>query len=416
MSNELIRRAAVTGEVAFSVEAAEGLGEVASCAAVIPQSLPRRPAFLRIWLFWRRSTSGRVRSELVHTCGAISRGHADIITVHLVHAAAPVVRGGSSWWRYVNARVARRGGLALERRMFRPARCRVLVAVSESVADDIRRHYPDMTVVVIENGVDTARYTSPPRKTNHALRVVMVTGDFALKGVTEALDALVLVPDVELTVVGDGPISRYQQYADRLGVADRVFFAGFQDDPRSFYATADVVLCLSAYESFGLFLVEAALSGCAVISTDVAIASRLIAGGSGGWLLDDRAPATVARALAIAHSDRATTTAAGQSARVAALQFSLDEMVAKYVALYRTLDVDAPAVLHVGLETLERRIGGLNRYLASLDQALVRTGMCSESQVVAIGDSSSPTHTGVNGSTWWRRWSEVRRIVKHSPA
>ncbi|MBU6234097.1 MAG: glycosyltransferase family 4 protein, partial [Acidobacteria bacterium] len=62
------------------------------------------------------------------------------------------------------------------------------------------------------------------------------------------------------------------------------------------------------------------------------------------------------------------------------------------------------------------RVGGLNRYLASLDQALVRTGMCSASQVVAIGDSTSPTHTGVNGSTWWRRWSEVRRAVKHSPA
>ena len=416
MSNELIRRASATRDVAFSVEACEGLGEVASQSTVVPISLPRRPAFARIWIFWRRATSGRVRSELVHTCGAIARGHADIITVHLVHAAAPVQRGGNSWWRYTNARLARRLGLTFERRMFQPSRCRVLVAVSESVAEDLRRYYPDMSVVVIENGVDTSRYVVTPRDATQPLRAVMVTGDFALKGVTEALDALALVEGVELTVVGSGPIARYQQYAAGLGVEERVHFTGFVDDPRPYYTRADVVLCLSAYESFGLFLVEAALTGCAVLSTDVAIASRLVAGGTGGWILPDREPETVAHALREAHFHRADTTAAGRMASETAQQFSLDDMVRKYVALYRALDVDAPSVLHVGLETLEHRIGGLNRYLTSLDSALLRTGGCSSSHTVAVGPSSTPTVTAVSGATWWHRWRDIRREVSRSSA
>ena len=88
----------------------------------------------------------------------------------------------------------------------------------------------------------------------------------------------------------------------------------------------------------------------------------------------------------------------------------------KYVALYRALDVDAPSVLHVGLETLEHRIGGLNRYLTSLDSALLRTGGCSSSHTVAVGPSSTPTVTAVSGATWWHRWRDIRREVSRSSA
>lgn len=419
MGNALIRLASdrVRADgVRFSVEASEGLGEIATYAAVEPVILPRRPAVARIWRFWRRSQSGRIRRELVHTCGAISRGHADVITVHLVHAAAPVVRGENSWSRFLNARLARRVGLSFERRMYRPSRTRVLVAVSHEVADSLATWYPEMTTVVIENGVDVTRFEKTERSGDGPLRVVMVTGDFALKGVSEAIRAIAQTQSAELTVVGAGPVQQYRAVAQQYDVAHRVHFSGYLDDPRDIYATSDVVLCLSAYESFGLYLVEAALTGCAVVSTNVGVASRLIDNGTGGVLLESREPDVVARALSSYESNRRDVHEAGRRASAAAEQFSESRMVDSYLALYSALDVARPAVLHVGLESPELRMGGLNRYLTELDAAQNTSGVCTSTHVVALGGVSSPQYTAITSRGWVAHLRDFRRVIASSPA
>ena len=402
--------------VRFSVETSDGIGEVAPYAAVVPCPLPSRPALLRIVMFWRRAGSGRIRNELVHTCGAIARGHADIVTVHLVHASAPVIRGERSIVRYVSARVARRIGLALERRMYQPSRTRLLVAVSDAVANDLRAWYPEMNVVTVENGVDLGRYEVATRRIDGPLRVVMVTGDFALKGVSEAVGALPLVPDVELTIVGSGPIREYQEFAETLGVGDRVRFTGFLEDPRSEYQSADVVLCLSWYESFGLFLVEAALSGCAVVSTDVGVARRLMDNGSGGLLLPGREPEQIASALRELATNRTRTRDMGRAAAHVAQYFSQERMVDAYLALYEGLDVSRPTVLHVGLESPDVRMGGLNRFLAELDEAQNAAGVCANTHVVAVGGSSTAASTAVTSRNWFGRLHEFRRAIAQSSA
>ena len=419
MGNTLIRLASSSSRpdgVRFSVEASEGIGEVAPYASVVPRDLPTRPALARIWKFWCASTSGRLRSELVHTCGAISRGHADIVTVHLVHASAPVARGESSLWRYANARLARRLGLALERRMYRPSRTRLLVAVSDAVANDLATWYPEMTTVVIENGVDLGRFPLATRNSHGPLRVVMVTGDFALKGVSEAIRAVSLIENVELTIVGDGPIAAYREFAERNHVADRVRFTGFLDDPRGEYAVADVVLCLSAYESFGLYLVEAALTGCAVVSTDVGVARRLIGEGAGGALLTSREPNEVAAALSLFANDRPRAHRAGHEASRFAQQFSESRMADQYLALYEAFDVRRPSVLHVGLESPDLRMGGLNRYLSELDSAQNASGVCSTTHVVALGGVGTASYTSITPSNWLVRLRAFRRAVQRSSA
>lgn len=323
------------------VIAGEGLTELRDAYEQIPVALVAKPAFARIVGFYFRSPSKTKLMKsggLLHTCGAINRGGADIATVHLCQAAAQVVRGENRLWRYGNAKIARIVGRFVERRNFTPSRTGLLVAVSDSVADQLHAHYPDMDVRVIPNGVDELKFPFAERSGISPLRVLMVTGDFALKGVGGAIRALTMVSDetVTLTVVGKGDVTPYLHLVESLGLRDRVFFTGALDDVGPMYVESDVVLCNSTYESFGLFLVEAALTGCAVLSTDVGVARRLIGNEEGGALFDGSA-SQLARWLTSWSNDREHVRTLGKQASQRAREFSLTRMIASYEDLYREL-------------------------------------------------------------------------------
>jgi glycosyltransferase involved in cell wall biosynthesis len=62
--------------------------------------------------------------------------------------------------------------------------------------------------------------------------------------------------------------------AQKLGVADQVFFEGWQN-PIVYYQVADLLLHTSQYEGYGLVLVEARRMGLPVLSTDVGVAKEV---------------------------------------------------------------------------------------------------------------------------------------------
>jgi len=75
-----------------------------------------------------------------------------------------------------------------------------------------------------------------------------------------------------LIVVGSGSgRGQLGKLAEELGVADRVFFEG-ERDSAPYYKVADLVLCTSRYEGYGLVIIEALGSGKPVLSTDVGVA------------------------------------------------------------------------------------------------------------------------------------------------
>ncbi len=75
--------------------------------------------------------------------------------------------------------------------------------------------------------------------------------------------------DARLMIVGDGELrADLEVLCSKLGVADQVIFAGFQNDPTPFYATADLFVLSSNYEGFGNVIVEALACGTPVVSTD----------------------------------------------------------------------------------------------------------------------------------------------------
>jgi len=102
----------------------------------------------------------------------------------------------------------------------------------------------------------------------------------AEKKLNKALDVMAKLrtyfPKAGLVIVGDGPERpKLESQARASGVGANVVFAGWQEDLASYYGTADMYLQTSAYEGYGLSLVEAGLSGLAAVSTPVGIADEL---------------------------------------------------------------------------------------------------------------------------------------------
>ena len=77
-------------------------------------------------------------------------------------------------------------------------------------------------------------------------------------------------PKTGFVIVGDGREKvKLEKLAKRLGVSKNVKFEGHQDDTISYYKTADLYLNTSFFEGYSRSLIEAAASGCPILSTEV---------------------------------------------------------------------------------------------------------------------------------------------------
>lgn len=103
------------------------------------------------------------------------------------------------------------------------------------------------------------------------------------KNIPLALKILSLVrqvhPGTGLLIVGSGrEEGRLKALVRKMGLNGVVEFAGEQKSLGSYYKTANVFLQTSAFEGYGLALVEAGLSGLPVVSTPVGIAAEMESG------------------------------------------------------------------------------------------------------------------------------------------
>ncbi len=81
-------------------------------------------------------------------------------------------------------------------------------------------------------------------------------------------------PRAGLVISGSGPEkNNLEKLSYSLDIAQNVVFVGWQQDLISYYKSVDIFLLTSEYEGYGMTLIEAAASGCPIVTTRVGIAS-----------------------------------------------------------------------------------------------------------------------------------------------
>ncbi|WP_380568649.1 glycosyltransferase [Streptacidiphilus jeojiensis] len=122
------------------------------------------------------------------------------------------------------------------------------------------------------------------------------------------------IPGARLALVGDGP-ERAALEALAAGLPDpgSVVFAGRTEDPRDWYAAADLLVLPSRWEGMALVPLEAMACGCPVLLTDVAGARECLEPGETLLPVDDEH--ALREALAARLADPVACLAAGARAR-----------------------------------------------------------------------------------------------------
>lgn len=286
-----------------------------------------------------------LRPEVVHT----HLVHADLYGLPAAHRAGVPVAISSRH----NDNPFRRNPLvaAANRRAMR--RADRVIAISGALAAFVREveRIPGTKVVTIRYGLDAP---STPPLSQQAARAALGLADagpligffgrlIPQKGVDVLLQAFALLagahPDARLVLVGDGAErAALEALSARLGLADRVTFAGWQPDAARLMPAADVVAMPSRWEGFGLVALEAMAAGRALVASRVSALPEIVVDGETGRLVPPDDAGTLAEALGDLLADPARGAALGQAGR-ARLEsdFAADTMVERTLDLYRAL-------------------------------------------------------------------------------
>lgn len=225
------------------------------------------------------------------------------------------------------------------------------IAVSADVADSIQRHIaPKVPVQTLLNGVNTNKFIR--NTADNAVRSelgipaeAVLVGAVAVfrfqKRLVEWLEVMAEVceanPYFYGVVVGDGPLKEEIMAAhQRLGLKDRVFFVGLQEEVRPYFNAMDVFMMTSEFEGLPIALLEAMSMQCAIFTTKAGGIEEVVTNETGRSVAVEDWKQLGDELLKI--KDKATIKQMGYKAREQVIdQFSLEKMVNELEHEYRVL-------------------------------------------------------------------------------
>jgi glycosyltransferase involved in cell wall biosynthesis len=201
------------------------------------------------------------------------------------------------------------------------------------------------------NGVDTDQFapidrTTARQQTNLGLTagdlVIGIVGRFGpFKRHTALIDAFSQVasefPNLRLLIVGGGgpEEERVRSHAAQSPAAPRIHFTGFQQDPRLYYQSLDLLVVPSINEGLSNAILEAMSCAIPALANNTCGNGEIITSGRDGLIADLSQPALIASAIETL-LDSGNLGKMGQNARQTMIKsFSINRMVYNYVSLYR---------------------------------------------------------------------------------
>jgi glycosyltransferase involved in cell wall biosynthesis len=159
-----------------------------------------------------------------------------------------------------------------------------VVCVSEAVAESVRPLLPPARFSVIPNWVSGQQpFRSPAAHFSGGARVICVSRLEHYKGIQLLIAAAKRIPEIEVTVVGDGSDrGSLEALAHGLG---NVRFAGFQQNIEEFYERADIFIMPSmGPEGLPITSLEAMAHGLPCIFSDLPVHREITDDGKGAYL------------------------------------------------------------------------------------------------------------------------------------
>jgi glycosyltransferase involved in cell wall biosynthesis len=287
---------------------------------------------------WLLQLEGRLQPDIIHLNG-------------YVHAALPwqaptLVVGHScvlSWWEAVKGEAAPASWDRYREEVRRGLQAaNLVIAPSAAMLAELNAHYGEIVnAKVISNGRDSAVFFPSVKK-----EFVLTAGRLwdeaknvaALEGIApQLLWPIYIAGEEKHPDAGTDALAKHAARVLNRVSTSNVHLLGrlYTEELVSWYAHASIYALPARYEPFGLSVLEAALSGCALVLGDIA-SLREIWWDAAVFVPPDDGNAT-AHAINTLIKDSSLRTALAAKARTRALKFTPQRMVAGYLEAYQDL-------------------------------------------------------------------------------
>lgn len=317
-------------------------------------SIPlRKPRWVnQLWYATATWLATRRGFDVVHSHENTWQGR--VQTIHVKPVRRNLLAGRSGWrralrWLKIATSPRLLTYLWLEGARFRTRPGQQVVLTSSSLQADALAAYPHAldAMSIVTPGVAMPQPGWDRGQAREALRLpargrllLFVANDYARKGLTTLLAALVTLPlDVQLAVVGNaGQARRFRDLAAALGVAQRVHFLGVLDSVAGAYRAADVLVHPTLDDTFAMVVLEGLAHGLPVVVSGPAQCgiSALLRNGKDALLLTDPQDAKeLVDALQRLLGDEALRQRLSANGRAFAQAHTWERAAAEYERIYR---------------------------------------------------------------------------------
>lgn len=154
-----------------------------------------------------------------------------------------------------------------------------------------------------------------------------------------AAQLLPTAPQVDIVFVGTGPDEQaLRQQSQQLGIADHVYFAGYQSEPRAYIEAMDIAAMPSLFEGFSISMLEFMVMGKPLIVSDHPSMIEAVHHEKTGLVVPARSSKQLAEAiLRLVRNPNYATELGQAAAHYARKEFSIQRQIADTMSLYDTV-------------------------------------------------------------------------------